>query len=147
MPDDGAPQGSGVGREGSGQRLSTFRAFGLSLFALAITAVLLLGWRHGEPWTAAAFSVLLSSRVWRALILRPFGPAPGDDPARRATRFVRATAAGWLGSGVIGLAAVTAGEGTEWLFVAPIFLVLGALNLWVALAGAPSRTQDHTPAA
>jgi hypothetical protein len=114
--------------------VSTFRAFGLSLVALFIPGVLMLGVRSGQPWTAAAFAALLSSRVARALILRPFSRRPGDDPARRAHRFVVATAAGWLGSALLGAVAGISGEGSEWLFVAPLFLVVGALNVWVACA-------------
>jgi hypothetical protein len=113
--------------------LTTFRIFYLSLFIIAITAMLILGWRGGEPWTAAVFAVLLYSRVCRALIIRPFSRPPGDDPVRRANRFIGVTAAGWLGSGVLASAAALVGEGTEWMFVAPLFLIVGALNLWVVL--------------
>ena len=79
--------------------MTTFRVFYLSLFVMAITAMLILGWQDGVPWTAAAFAVLLYSRVWRALVIRPFSRPPGDDPVRRVDRFVGVTAAGWLGSG------------------------------------------------
>ena len=114
--------------------MQTFRAFYLSLFVIAITAMLTIGWLDGEPWTAAAFSVLLYSRVWRTLIIRPFSRPAGDDPVRRANRFITVTAGGWLASGVLASAAALRGEGAEWMFVAPVFLVVGALNLWVVLA-------------
>jgi hypothetical protein len=114
--------------------MQTFRVFYLSLFVIAITAMLTLGWLDGEPWTAAAFAVLLYSRVWRALIIRPFSRPTGDDPVRRANRFIGVTAAGWLGSGVLASGATLMGEGAEWVFVAPLFLIIGALNLWIVLA-------------
>ena len=114
--------------------MTAFRVFYLSLFVMAITAILILGGLDGRPWTAAAFSVLLYSRVWRALIIRPFNRPPGDDPVRRANRFLGVTAAGWLGSGVLASGAALRGEGIEWVLVAPIFLIIGALNLWVGLA-------------
>ena len=114
--------------------MQTFRVFYLSLFVIAITAMLVLGWTGGEPWTAAAFAVLLYSRVWRALIIRPFSRLPGDDPVRRANRFIGVTAGGWLASGVLASAATLMGEGAEWMFVAPLFLVIGVLNLWIVLA-------------
>jgi hypothetical protein len=42
------------------------------------------------------------------------------------------TAAGWLGAGVLAIAAAFAGEGQEWAFVAPFFLVMGTVNLYIA---------------
>jgi hypothetical protein len=42
------------------------------------------------------------------------------------------TAAGWLGSGALAVVAAMAGEGVEWLFVAPFFLAIGAVNLYIA---------------
>ena len=115
--------------------MTTCRVYYLSLFVIPITAMLILGWRGGEPWPASVFAVLLYSRVWRALIIRPFSRPPGDDPVRRANRFIGVTAAGWLGSGVLASAAALVGRRTEWVFVAPLFLIVGALNLWVVLAG------------
>jgi hypothetical protein len=56
-----------------------------------------------------------------------------DDAAGRANRFILATAAGWLGAGALAIVAALAGEGQEWLLVAPFFLVMGAINLYVAL--------------
>jgi hypothetical protein len=95
--------------------------------------VLVSGWQGGEPWTAAAFVVFFVSRVGRSLIKRPLSKPVADDPIRRANRFIGVTAAGWLGSGVLAGAAAMAGEGQEWLYVAPWFLVMGALNLYVLL--------------
>jgi hypothetical protein len=98
---------------------------------MAITAMLVLGWRGGEPWTAAAFAVFFYSRIARSLIRRPLGrPAP-DDPVRRANRFLGVTAAGWLGTGVLAAVAALAGEGAEWWLVAPCFLIVGAIQLYV----------------
>jgi hypothetical protein len=55
-----------------------------------------------------------------------------DDPIRRANRFILVTAIGWLSSGALALVAAAAGEGQEWLYVAPFFLLMGALNLYIA---------------
>ena len=109
------------------------RAFWLTLFALGAAAVLVGGWRNGEPWTAAAFVAFFVSRVARSLIKRPLTRPIEHDPVRRANRFIVVTAAGWFGSGVLAGAAALAGEGGEWLYVAPCFLVMGALNLYVLL--------------
>ena len=43
------------------------------------------------------------------------------------------TAVGWLASGILAAVAALSGEGQEWLYVAPFFLVMGALNLYVML--------------
>ena len=110
------------------------RAFWLTLFACGAAAVLAFGWQNGEPWTAAAFVVFFSSRVWRSVIKRPLVPSQHDDPLRRASRFVAVTAAGYLGAGVCAAVAAVVGEGQEWLYVAPFFLIMGALQL-ALLAG------------
>jgi hypothetical protein len=41
------------------------------------------------------------------------------------------TAAGWLTSGVLAAIAALTGEGQEWMYVAPCFLLMGALQLYV----------------
>jgi hypothetical protein len=109
------------------------RAFWLALFAIGAAAVLVFGWQGGEPWTAAAFVVFFASRVWRSVIKHPLFPRIDDDRVRRAHQFLVATAAGWFGSGVLAAVAALTGEGQEWLYVAPCFLVMGALNLYVLL--------------
>jgi len=113
--------------------MSAARVFWLTLFAIGAAAVLLGGWLNGEPWTAAAFVVFFASRVWRSVIKHPLWPRIDDDPIRRAHQFLVVTSAGWLGSGVLAGVAAIAGEGQEWLYVAPCFLVMGALNLYVLL--------------
>jgi hypothetical protein len=110
------------------------RAFWLTLFALGAAAVLVSGWHGGEPWTAAAFVVFFVSRVWRSVIKRPLVPQHRDDPVRRANRFIVVTAAGYLAAGGCAAIAAVVGEGQEWLYVAPFFLVMGALQL-ALLAG------------
>ena len=111
--------------------MAALRGFWLTLFAIGAAAVLVMGWKGGEPWTAAAFVVFFASRVWRSTIKRPLGMPVNDDPGRRLNRFIAVTAAGWFGSGLLaGMAALT-GEGQEWLYVAPCFLVMGALQLYV----------------
>jgi hypothetical protein len=110
------------------------RAFWLTLFAIGAAAVLVSGWQGGEPWTAAAFVVFFASRVARSIIKRPLFPAldaDRDDPARRLHRFLVVTAAGWLGSGALAGIAALSGEGQEWMYVAPLFLLMGALQVWV----------------
>jgi hypothetical protein len=52
-----------------------------------------------------------------------------SDPVRRANRFVVVTAAGYLAAGSCAAIAAVVGEGQEWLYVAPFFLVMGALQL------------------
>jgi len=119
------------------------RTFWLTLFAIGAAALLVFGWRDGEPWTAAAFVAFFASRVWRSVIKRPLGGArpltavgrafqarhAGDNPARRAHQFIAVTAAGYLGAGILAAVAAVVGEGQEWLYVAPFFLVMGALQL------------------
>src|SRR5213592_591003 len=109
--------------------MSAVRVFWLTLFAIGAAAVLLGGWRNGEPWTAAAFVVFFASRVWRSVIKRPLFPRPDADPVRRAHWFVVVTAGGYLGAGALAAIAAVVGEGQEWLYVAPFFLVMGALQL------------------
>jgi hypothetical protein len=111
------------------------RAFWLTLFAIGAAAVLVTGWQGGEPWTAAAFVVFFASRVARSIIKRPLFAAadsPGDAPARRLNRFLAVTAAGWLCSGAIAAIAAFAGEGQEWVYVAPFFIAMGLVNVYVA---------------
>jgi len=105
------------------------RSFWLALFAFGAAAVLAFGWQGGEPWTAAAFVVFFSSRVWRSVIKRPLFPSASDDAVRRASRFVVVTALGYLGAGACAAIAAVVGEGQEWLYVAPFFLIMGALQL------------------
>jgi hypothetical protein len=105
------------------------RSFWLTLFAIGAGVVLAFGWEDGVPWTAAAFVVFFVSRVWRSVIKRPLFPRDGDDPMRRANRFVIVTAAGYLGAGTCASIAAVVGEGQEWLYVAPFFLILGACQL------------------
>jgi len=105
------------------------RSFWLTLFAIGAVAVLAFGWQDGEPWTAAAFVVFFASRVWRSLIKRPLSPARAVDPLRRARTFVVVTAVGYLGAGALAAMAAVMGEGQEWLYVAPFFLIMGALQL------------------
>jgi hypothetical protein len=112
--------------------LGTLRAFFLTLFVIAAAVLIVIGWQGGEPWTAAAFVVFFSSRVARSIIKRPFGGVRDAHPLQHANRFIIVTAAGWLGSGALALVAALTGEGQEWLYVAPCFLVIGALNLYVA---------------
>ena len=109
------------------------RSFWLTLFAIGAVAVLVIGWRGGEPWTAAAFAAFFVSRVVRSVIKRPLTFSANDDPVRRMHRFLFVTAAGWIASGSLAAIAALAGEGQEWLYVAPFFLVMGALNLYVFL--------------
>ena len=111
--------------------MSALRGFWLTLFAIGAAAVLVMGWQGGEPWTAAAFVVFFVSRVWRSTIKRPLGTPVNDDPRRRLHRFLAVTAAGWFGSGLLAGVAAWAGEGQEWLYVAPCFFLMGALQLYV----------------
>ena len=110
------------------------RAFWLTLFAIGAVVVLVSGWRGGEPWTAAAFVVFFASRVARSIIKRPLFAVPESDPPaieRRLHRFLFVTAAGWLLSGVLAATAALTGEGQEWMYVAPFFLLMGGLQLYV----------------
>ena len=115
--------------------MSTLRAFWLALFAIGAAAVLATGWSGGEPWTAAAFVVFFTSRVARSEIKRRGTRRRTDDPVRHANQFIVVTAAGWLASGTLALVAALTGEGQEWLYVAPFFLVMGAINCYVLLHG------------
>jgi hypothetical protein len=103
------------------------------LFAIGAVAVLAAGWSMGQIWTASAFVVFFTSRVARSEIKRRRAPRRNDDAAGRATQFILVTAGGWLGAGVFAIAAAFAGEGQEWAFVAPFFLVMGLVNLYVAV--------------
>ena len=111
--------------------MSTARVFWLSLFGIGASAVLMVGWRGGEPWTAAAFVIFFSSRVARSIVKRPLTGTGKEDPVHHANRFLAVTAAGWFGSGILAAIAAVAGEGQEWLYVAPCFLIMGALQVYV----------------
>jgi hypothetical protein len=116
--------------------LSAFRVFWLTLFTVGAVAVLVMGWQGGEPWTAAAFVVFFASRAARSIIKRPLSPmhdSGNDAPARRLHRFLIVTAAGWLGSGALAAIAALTGEGQEWMYVAPCFLLIGTLQTYVLL--------------
>jgi hypothetical protein len=91
--------------------------------------VLGLGWQDDVPWTAAAFVVFFASRVWRSVIKRPLIPSLDDDRLQRTNRFIVVTAGGYLGAGSCAAIAAVVGEGQEWLYVAPCFLIMGALQL------------------
>jgi hypothetical protein len=110
--------------------------FWLTLFAVAAGAVLAFGWEDGEPWTAAAFVMFFASRVWRSVVKRPLFVSGVDDRLQRANRFILVTAGGYLGAGGCAAIAAVVGEGQEWLYVAPFFLIMGALQL--ALLSRPS---------
>ena len=110
------------------------RAFWLTLFACGAATVLVFGWRSGEPLTAGAFIVFFASRVWRSVIKRPLMPPRDNDPIRRTNLFIIATATGYLGAGLLAAIAAIVGEGQEWLYVAPFFLIMGAFQL-ALLAG------------
>jgi hypothetical protein len=105
------------------------RIFWLTLFALGAGAVLGVGWEDGVPWTAAAFVAFFTSRVWRSVIKRPLLPPRDDDRLRRTNRFIVVTASGYLCAGACAAIAAVVGEGQEWLYVAPCFLIMGALQL------------------
>jgi hypothetical protein len=113
--------------------LSAFRVFWLTLFTVGAVAVLVMGWQAGEPWTAAAFVAFFASRAARSIIKRPLSKhdSGNDAPGRRLHRFLIVTAAGWLGSGALAAIAALTGEGQEWMYVAPCFLLMGALQLYV----------------
>jgi hypothetical protein len=107
------------------------RSFWLALFAFGAAGVLAFGWQDGVPWTAAAFVAFFASRVWRSVIKRPLAGlvSSSDDPIRRTNRFIVVTAAGYLAAGACACIAAIVGEGQEWLYVAPCFLIMGALQL------------------
>ncbi len=114
--------------------MSAVRVFWLTLFTVGAAAVLVMGWQGGEPWTAAAFVVFFASRAARSIIKRPLSPTndSADGAAvRRLHRFLIVTAAGWLGSGALAAIAAFTGEGQEWMYVAPCFLLMGMLQLYV----------------
>ena len=108
------------------------RVFWLTLFAFGAAAVLAFGWQDGEPWTAAAFVAFFVSRVWRSVIKRPLFASAAADRVRRTHRFILVTAAGYGAAGILASLAALRGEGQEWLYVAPFFLVMGAINLYIA---------------
>lgn len=118
------------------------RIFWLTLFAIGSATVLGFGWQDGVPFTAAAFVTFFASRVWRSVIKRPLTRPPDEDPVRRTNRFIVVTAAGYLGAGVFACVAAVGGEGQEWLYVAPCFLIMGAANLYLALAPSPDDDRD-----
>ena len=95
--------------------------------------VLAAGVSGGQPWTAAAFVVFFTSRVARSEIKRRLTRRRTDDAMGRANQFILITAAGWLGAGVLAVVAALVGEGQEWLFVAPLFVLMGSVNLYIAL--------------
>jgi hypothetical protein len=99
------------------------------LFCIAAVAVLAFGWQDGEPWTAAAFVFFFSSRVARSIVKHPLNGVRDTQPVRHARRFVLVTAGGWLGSAAFAAIAALMGEGQEWWYVAPCFVVFGVLNL------------------
>jgi len=105
------------------------RAFWLTLFAIGAATVLVFGWQDGVPFTAAAFVAFFVSRVWRSVIKRPLSPRRHDDPVRRANQFIVVTAGGYLAAGIFACVAAVVGEGQEWLYVAPCFLIMGMLQL------------------
>jgi hypothetical protein len=117
------------------------RSFWLTLFAIGAVAVLVIGWRGGEPWTAAAFAAFFVSRVVRSVIKRPLTVSTNDDPVRRMHRFLLVTAVGWIASGSLAAIAALVGEGQEWLYVAPFFLLMGGLNLYVMLRRDSARRE------
>jgi hypothetical protein len=112
------------------------RAFWLTLFAAGAAWVLRAGWQVGEPWTAAAFVVFFASRAARSVIKRPLLSPPASGAAaveRRLRLFLIATVAGWLGAGALAAIAALSGEGQEWIYVAPCFLLIGAVQLYLAM--------------
>jgi hypothetical protein len=126
---------------------ATWRAFWITLFAIGAIAVLAFGWQGGEPFTAAAFVVFFTSRVARAIVKRPLTPRADRDPVAHANQFLIVTAAGWFGAGALAAAAALTGEGGEWLYVVPFFLLMGALQIFVLrwTASASSHERDAHP--
>ena len=104
------------------------RIFWIALFLIGAVTVLVFGWQDGVPWTASAFAAFFASRVWRSVIKRPLF-ATSEDPLRRTNRFIIVTAGGYIGAGSLAAVAAVVGEGQEWLYVAPCFLIMGALQL------------------
>ena len=116
--------------------MSTLRVFWLTLFTVGAVAVLVMGWQGGEPWTAAAFVTFFASRAARSIIKRPLVPksdARRDLPAHRLNWFLSVTAGGWLCAGALAGIAALRGEGQEWMYVAPGFLLMGALQVYVLI--------------
>lgn len=105
------------------------RIFWLALFGFGAAGVLAFGWQERVPLTAAAFVAFFLSRVWRSVIKRPLSRRRHDDPVRRANQFIIVTAGGYLAAGVFAALAAVVGEGEEWLYVAPCFLIMGMLQL------------------
>jgi hypothetical protein len=116
----------------------TLRVFWLTLFAVGAATVLVFGWQDGVPFTAAAFVAFFVSRVWRSVIKRPLSVPRHNDPVRRTNRFIVVTAGGYLAAGIFAGVAAVAGEGQEWLYVAPCFLIMGALQLALLSSRRPS---------
>jgi hypothetical protein len=112
--------------------VSAVRVFWLTLFAIGAAAVFATGVSMGQPWTAAAFVVFFTSRVARSEIKRRQVRRRTDDAVSRANQFILVTAAGWLGAGVLAVVAALSAEGQEWLYVAPLFFLFGALHLYLA---------------
>jgi hypothetical protein len=113
----------------------TLRVFWLTLFAIGAVTVLAFGWQDGVPFTAAAFVAFFVSRVWRSVIKRPLSPPRHADPVRRTNLFVVVTAGGYLAAGIFACIAAVVGEGQEWLYVAPCFLIMGMLQLALLSSG------------
>jgi len=110
-----------------------WRIFGLTLFAIGAAVVLAFGWRDGVPFTAAAFVAFFVSRVWRSVIKRPLFSSADEDRVGRTHQFIQVTAGGYLAAGVLASIAAFVGEGQEWLYVAPCFLIMGGLQLALLL--------------
>jgi hypothetical protein len=121
----------------------TWRAFWITLFVIGAILVLAFGWQGGEPFTAAAFVVFFTSRVARSIVKRPITPRADRDPVAHANQFLIVTAAGWFGASAFAAAAAFTGEGGEWLYVVPFFLLMGALQIfvlrWTARASSDER--------
>jgi hypothetical protein len=99
---------------------------------MAAVVVVIVGWSSGAPWSACAFVCFFTSRVARHLIKHPEGnPLHAPPVQQRAARFIRVTAAGWLGAAVLFALAGLAGEGLEWVLAAPCFFVVGLMNLYL----------------
>ena len=105
------------------------RSFWLTLFAIGAAGVLAFGWQDGVPWTASAFVAFFVSRVWRSVIKKPLFASPQQDVRQRTNRFIVVTATGYLAAGTFACIAAVTGEGQEWLYVAPCFLIMGAAQL------------------
>jgi len=73
--------------------------------------------------------------------MRVFIDEANDDPVRRMHQFLLETSVGWIGSGVLAAVAALAGEGQEWLYVAPFFVLMGGLNLYVMMKRDDARRE------